>query len=250
MTSDSFQNAGDPGRTPLPITTEPPECRRPDESGAGRPRPLKNRKKIVRVLCGLLVVWGVVLYFSHHNPIYREVKAWCLGRMGTPAAPTLVGMLPDEDDLQVCGQVIAELYGMKAAAAPALIDALLKEKEDKKRGPLTYAIGIVGAGDKDVGRVLEAMSDSEPGVRSLAVQTLPLVCGHRVAVPALIKALGDSDAAVQMEAVKALALYGPAATAAIPALQSLKRTAGAELRARATEAVKVIQGNRTMDGGD
>jgi HEAT repeat protein len=106
---------------------------------------------------------------------------------------------------------------------------------------------MIGVEQCDVRRVLEATSDSEPGVRSLAVQTLPLVCGSNDAVPALIKALGDSDAAVQMEAARALSAYGPSATAALPALQLLSRTANGELRTTATATVKMIQTKRNPD---
>ncbi len=215
-----------------------------DEFKAGSIQASRNRK-LLGVLCILLVVFGGVFHCNRRNPICRDFVIQCLGMIGPSTAPTLVEMISDEGDLRASGTAIVELYKMKDAAAPALIDALLSETNPRKRPLLFYALNTVGVKKVDVCRVVEATCNSEPGVRFLAVQTLPSICGHEVAVPSLTKALEDADIAVQIEAVKALALYGPSASAALPVLQSLKLSSNKTLQAIASEAVEVIQGHQS-----
>ncbi len=133
---------------------------------------------------------------------------------------------------------------MKAAASPALIGALLDEDDPEKRGPLIYALGIIGWGDRDVMAVILAASHSDPAVRRRAVETLPIVCGPETAVPVLVKALQDPDGAVQLEAAKSLASYGPSAAPATAVLESLARSSDPELHRQATETLGLVRRKR------
>ena len=219
----------------------------PTASGSSR-----RGRRAVALLCAALVVFAWYVYQNRSNPYFRESGVQCLGAIGTPAAPLLVRVIGGEDDRRVSAVAIAELLGMKAAASRALVAALLDEDDSARRNRLIHALDFIECSEADAGPVLEAMSVSDPRSRLLAVRTLPFVSQRTTAIPALIPALEDPDASVRVEAAGSLALYGPAAAAAIPSLESLTKTADAEARQKATDALDVIRGKgrRGVDVGD
>ena len=242
MASDCCGPRGDAAGADVPAGVESRESRPTDQPAVHPPQSRRRRKALV-ALCVLLVVLGWLLCRQGENPTFQEAKIRCLGKIGSPAAPLLVRIVRNESDMRVYAMAIMELRGMKAAASPALVDALLEEDDPDKRPRLLYALFQVGAAETDVRRVAQAISDPRPEVRRHAAQMLPWVnAGPAVAVPALIEALRDSDPAVQFEAALTLSFYGPSATAAIPALESLAKPPDSQLRRKAAETLDVVRG--------
>ena len=70
-----------------------------------------------------------------------------------------------------------------------------------------------------------------------------LVFTAAIAVPALMRMLGHKDEHYRTVAIEVLGRYGPAAQAAIPALQKLSKSADRGMRDFANEALIAINGS-------
>jgi hypothetical protein len=91
-----------------------------------------------------------------------------------------------------------------------------RDGEDWWRRP-TYALSPA-----DVSRLIDRLAAASPAERAQAASTLAEGAGSsQAAVPALARALGDSDRAVRWNVLYALAYIGHRARAAVPALRDL-----------------------------
>jgi HEAT repeat protein len=112
------------------------------------------------------------------------------------------------------------LVEIGAPALPALLD-LLATGRARARILASFALGEIASSDDAVVTALaRATCDADVAVRVNAVEALGLKRGHRHAVPALAAALRDADPHVRFSAALSLAQAGPAAAAAVPALQA------------------------------
>jgi len=153
----------------------------------------------------------------------RTVAVEALGAIGDVAAvPALVEALKDEL-LNVRGSAIGALIRIGKPAAPLLAQAFNNEDSRVRIG---VAAPLAQADPSKAGMVLpvlvEGLSDEDSSVRLIAAYILsemgPLA---QMAMPALIKALGDSHDWVRGAAASALGNIGePAMPALVEALKS------------------------------
>jgi hypothetical protein len=141
------------------------------------------------------------------------------GAKGAKAAPALIAALEDPDD-SVVGQSMTTLNavgGDPKKLFPAMIKVLRRD-DTKLHAPAARIIFMVGPDAiDDIAELLK--KEKAPGIRLACLQTLAMV-GPRAksAVPALISALDDPAARHRMTAARALGNIGPDAKAAMDAL--------------------------------
>jgi HEAT repeat protein len=99
------------------------------------------------------------------------------------------------------------------------------------------------AGGKPVRHWIEALHDPDRKTRKLAAFKLGNVgTADPSALPALVGALQDRDAAVRGEVILALVKFGPLAQEAVPALTEVRRhDRNSQVRAYAGRALEKIQ---------
>lgn len=96
---------------------------------------------------------------------------------------------------------------------------------------------------KPVSHWLDAMKSPNPTVRKEAVTALGHVgTADPAALPALIKAVEDSDARIRAEAVLALLNIGPPAKEALPALEKARKDRDKKVQRYAARAIERIEG--------
>jgi HEAT repeat protein len=102
------------------------------------------------------------------------------------------------------------------------------------------------AGGKPVSYWLKAIQDRDPKVRKTAVVKLGNVgTVDSAALPAVLGALKDPDAAVRREAILALLKFAPAANEAIQTLLEMQRNdRDAQVRTYAAQALAKLQDGR------
>lgn len=199
--------------------------------------------------CGSLLVVAVALYCAAHTSLGGEAIVRCAGKLGSRAAPYLVGIVRASNDRHVQLVAVAERHSMQPAATVAIVDALLEEDRSDQRGALFYALGIVGCRAAiDEAGVVAATSAADPRRRCIALDTLSRVARREVAIPRLIAALDDNQRSVRSTAVGGLGYCGDAAAPALPALRTLATGPDAELRAACVESIRLIaSGDRCTD---
>ncbi|MBK8460455.1 MAG: HEAT repeat domain-containing protein [Micropruina sp.] len=157
---------------------------------------------------GEMVVPLVAAHLSHADPAVRRQMAHVLSKLGDRAAVgPLIRLLADEDATVVAKAIFAlgQLGG--AEALKALLDHL-GDADPVRRDTLTRALASFGV---EAAVPLANLVDGSraPGqlprieVRLHAVETLGFL-GEATAVPALIRALDDTDADVRFGALVAL----------------------------------------------
>jgi len=158
---------------------------------------------------------------SDTDPLVRLGATEALARLGSPATPALGKALRDSDrrvkkaaidalmklrppdeklvpallalhnDAEFQYAAIYILSGIGAPAVPALAEALA-QKDSALRPAAVTALGQIGP--PAAGPLLQAAGDSDTRIRQIAVSSLhKLTPATKQAVPALIKALADSD---------------------------------------------------------
>jgi HEAT repeat protein len=89
--------------------------------------------------------------------------------------------------------------------------------------------------------LLDALRDSDPSVRNVAVTYLGIVRDNaETEVAGLIKALRDEDAGVRQAAAVALSQYGAEAESAVPALKKAETDPDEEVKREAGRALVII----------
>ncbi|RMG12828.1 MAG: HEAT repeat domain-containing protein [Planctomycetota bacterium] len=128
---------------------------------------------------------------------------------GAAAVPCLLAAVADEREA-VYSRGLGALRGMGKAAVPPLARAL-GSASARARASAARALGSIAkhVGQRPVARVLDrlldALVDGDPLVRSSAAQALGNLGEHEQRVlPPLVKALGDEDASVSMQVVLAI----------------------------------------------
>ncbi len=176
------------------------------------------------------------------DPAHRKAALKATAILGTRAAeaiPDVAGALQQPD---YAPEAALALSFMGSAAVPALRDAIRSDDAVVRREALRSLGKLRERASTDpqivVPLLLESSTDPDPSVRNVAVTYLGIVRDSPdKEVTGLIKALGDSEAAVRQAAAMALAAYGGRAEPAIPALkkaandkdEDVKREAGRTL---------------------
>jgi HEAT repeat protein len=127
---------------------------------------------------------------------------------------------PDTEDQLDASEALARIGTAAADAAPALFEAAIQTVDSVLRASLIKALKCVGGPPAAV--VAEALTSPSPSARVSAAKVLEEVGpAAEGAIPALIRALADTDNSVQDSARLALARIG---WAAVPSLIRVLRT--------------------------
>lgn len=156
------------------------------------------------VKIGPEAVDALIQGLSDENPQIREMSAWTLSEIRTPAArivPALISVLTDPDEnIRVVGSVALQNVG--APAVPYLIDALTADAAAIRLNA-AYALGEIGTPlDTILPALITALTDPEWNVRRLVVRALATI--GTPAVAPLIVALHSPDSDLRRMAERAL----------------------------------------------
>lgn len=176
---------------------------------------------------------------SARYPYYETLKS--LGPKGATAAPALVSMLKNDNDIETRWAANL-LAGMGQAAVPHLIEALqdaLGSQAVELSSIFLTVLGRLGPEAREaVPVLLELAQDRRPELRMPAIRALGNIAPNDPAAFALLKnALGDPDPEVRCRAALAL---GKAGLEAIPALEAALRDADAEVRCATVMAFRTL----------
>ena len=181
------------------------------------------------------------------SPRLRTTAAQALASMGKAAQPALgkLSLLVNAQQAEVREAAVTALgsLGLEAdAVRPQLASALRDEKSEVRRaatraiqrfGPqgAIFLPDIILLAEKkenlrSVERMLRRFEGARPDARSL---------------PELVKQLGHKQDSVRLLAIKFLALAGPSAKDALPALERMREDGNAEIRKQAAAASEKIK---------
>jgi hypothetical protein len=184
-------------------------------------------------------------YFKHWPKLPPLLRRWL-------AKPV------DESELRCQSMLILSVMGSDARIAlPALVQALHDENDDV-RGSALYNLSLLLPGMREqkvslLPQLLDATRDAYPRARRMA-----LIClgeypdqASKV-VPLVVNALNDSDMQVRDDAIRSLTRLNEqgANKAVVPALCKLLQDGNAQLRKAATNALSLLQAERTTDVTD
>ncbi len=132
-------------------------------------------------------------------------------------------------DKKACLNALGELRDMGSCGKPAVGAILrrLRHKDEKIRGAAAEALAEIGPGVEAIPALIEAMKDEETGGDA----AWALVAVGPAAIPALTRALHESDDNIRSNAVYALGEFGSAAKDSMPELRALFAKELAEGRA-------------------
>jgi hypothetical protein len=132
------------------------------------------------------------------NPTVRSNASFALGDIGTSAVPELIKLLEQDDmNAEVLGNAISALGTMQAVAieaVPQLVKAL-KHQDEGVRNNAAFALGMIGAGTKEViSALIEALNtDPDMVVRSAAAGSLgEMKLSAKEIIPVLAEALKNN----------------------------------------------------------
>jgi HEAT repeat protein len=198
---------------------------------------------------GATTLDGLFALLADHSaaPSMRSTAAFLIGRFDDPRAATAFMAVLDDRASELRHQAVIELGSMGADEA---VEKLLRmlDADDQTREVVAWALGEI-SDERAQAPLLAVLADrSQPAdLRGQAAESLGTIDHAANAVPALIAALGDAEAAVRFFAAFALggigdpraleALDRVAATdhALVPGFSSVAdeaRNAAAHIRAR------------------
>jgi HEAT repeat protein len=173
-----------------------------------------------------LPILNLVLKDVDNNDRWEAIEA--VGMVSVEARPAIRGLtevvvaaLKDRDARVRCHA--ARWLFRREQQARVVIPLLREAVTDRDvfvRLSAVEALGEMGAEARILGLLTAALEDRDLTVRLAAEEAL--AHGGADVVPSLIEALKSSSAKVRLGVVRALGMIGPAAKAALPALQSLK----------------------------
>ena len=165
-------------------------------------RRTKAAKALVKM--GPKAIDALIHGLSDENPQIREMSAWTLSEIKTPAArvvPALISVLTDPDEnIRVVGSVALKNLG--ESAVPYLIDALTADSADIRLNA-AYALGEIGTPlDTILPALINTLTDPVWNVRRLVVRALATI--GTPAVEPLVAALNSPKPELRRMAERAL----------------------------------------------
>ncbi len=178
------------------------------------------------------------------DKLVRANAARALGKIGPeaePAIPALMQAIKDKVMIVRMGAA-SGLGGIGPKARetiPLLADALESPHEDHNvKREAAEALGKMGS--EAIPALVKALQNTQYFVRRMSARALGEIGGADV-VPALIKALQDDDRSVQVITAQVLGKIGPDAKEAIPALTRALQDEYYPVRTSATRALWIIR---------
>jgi HEAT repeat protein len=146
----------------------------------------------------------------------RWKAAEALAKTGEPAVLPLIGVLQDpDDDVRWKAAIALGEIGDVRAVGPLI--EVLKDKDRFVKSRAAYALGLIG--EPAVIPLMSAITKGDEDVRRGAAIALGTI-GDPRSIPALIRAIGDPNESVKIEAISALSGMGEVVVA--PLLEFLK----------------------------
>ncbi len=185
----------------------------------------------------------------HINPQVRGNAAESLGKMGAAASLTMARSALEsacsDDDGVVRGHALRALaaFGPMATSWPAVLTGM-QDTDPQVRTAAVEAVGQWGeANDAALGRLMLLLEDANDRVKVQVAHVLPKLVG---ATPAVIEGLcrrllDDNSVLVQCSAAQALSKLGHAAAAAGGPLLRAAQTMEVTVREQAMRAIAMIQ---------
>lgn len=182
-------------------------------------------------------------------PGMRLDAAWALGQVGTEASsavPVLVESLKSEDwELrEAATSALQRIAPDSPVVADAVVQtwmAAMRTADRRQRDAAVAVLGRMGARAAQAAPLLaELVEDPTSGAARSLAQMGPAAAP---AVPALTKALANSEVHVRQQAADALGRIGPTARPAVLALIAALKDQDAEVRWRAAVAIGQIGAN-------
>ena len=156
------------------------------------------------VVMGAEAIDALISGLSDENLQIREMSAWTLSEIKTPAArvvPALISILTDSDEnVRIIGSVALQNVG--ESAVPYLINALTAESAEIRLNA-AYVLGEIGIPlDTILPALINTLTDPEWNVRRLVVRALVTI--GTPAIDSLIRALNSDDPDLHRMAERAL----------------------------------------------
>jgi HEAT repeat protein len=196
---------------------------------------MKRRTKFLVAGAALIVGVGVAAVFDPHARIAGWVKGepFYAGRSASAWRRDL-----GQADLNGRIKATQELAAGKADAVPVLAAVLRTSDAAETRWRAADALGRIGdAARPAAAELIRALDDPDPHVGAVAARSLgDLAPDVPVAVPALVRAFP------RVEAVRAVAEYGPVAAEAVEPLTGLLAHADPAVRWNAARALGKLRG--------
>jgi HEAT repeat protein len=163
-----------------------------------------------------------------------------LGRLGTAAAPLLTEALRDKDAV-VYEQAVKSLSGLEAdnEYLLATVAPLLQDSDTQVRQNAAVVLRRCGA--RALPLLIAALKDKEAAVRRDAIWGVTNIPGDdKIIQPALVEAFADPDTYVRAQAIAGLGTIG---YRALPQLKQAVKDKEADVRLRAVEALVRLNPN-------
>jgi len=202
------------------------------------------RKEAFSVLsfCGPYGVPVLTHHLRDSNSSRRYEAAIALGHIG-PEACQAVGQLikclsdPEVMPRLAAAMAIGKIGPAAHSAVPVLAGLTSSDADADVRERACESLGAIGD-PRAVPALVKALADSEDRVRSTAAESLGrLGIKARKAVPTLAAALGDGNSQVRKAAAESLSSMSPGVKAAVPALSEALSDENAYVRWASAEAL-------------
>ncbi len=180
-------------------------------------------------------------------PEVRKSAAKALGQIGSPAVQVLVEALQSRDAgiRKMAAQALAQAGPDAKEAVPELMDALQDKTSDVRMAAID-ALGEMGEEGREAAPELARLF-YDPNVRLRERVRAALTSIGPASVEPLSEALSEQDKIeVRLDAIQMIALFGPAAKKALPALRKALTDPDYRIRAAAASAL----GKMELDGAD
>lgn len=179
------------------------------------------------------------------EPAVREKAVHALGYIGADAAAAVPAVSPLlGDEAAIVRTNVArtlERFGAGASQAVPLLRVARHDRDPMVRSAVLQALAAID-GEGATAMLVQALQDPEADVQRAAAHELRDLPASSAAVAGLIQALSDHDEDVRFAVIVALSHFGPAASAAKPALIELQRRGGGSLQDEIYRALKRIAG--------
>jgi hypothetical protein len=167
-----------------------------------------------------------------------------LSKGGAEAAPVLAELVRTGSSAEVrwsAAEVLGFIGPPAASAVPALADALRDSEPNVRYVAVKALIKFRATAHEAIPALVEALKDSEVRVRANAAEALgEMGATAREAVPAIAELLKDPEEEVRAHAAEALGDIGPVARPALPALRAALNDPSEEVRKEATQSIQKI----------
>jgi HEAT repeat protein len=177
-----------------------------------------------------------------------------IGPAAAPATPALAKLIAGKDDRVAHEAILAlaNIGPGAKEAVPALIQSLQQE-ENGNRHAIAYALGRIGPDADEAGRPLrDLLGRSDRGLALASAWALAHIYPGSTEVAAatlnvLVGGLKDHTPLARCSAAEALGYFGPLAIEAVPALERAVNDTDPSVGAAAAKALRSIRGGPTKE---